>query len=74
MNSPAEPAALQNLWEQTKAVGGQKTAAIALGVANLLGIGILGGFLQQPDVLYSLARSSFGFMIGLMPFLQVSGG
>ncbi len=41
LTSPEEPAALQYLWEQTKATGGQKTGAIALGAANLAGLAIL---------------------------------
>ena len=68
---PGEPAALQNLWEQTKASGDQRSGAIALGLANLVGVGVLGGFLRRPDILYSLANSSLGFVVGLMPLLQV---
>ena len=66
-----EPAALQNLWEFSKASGGQRFGAIALGAANLVGVAVLGGFLQRPDVFTSLAQSSLGLMINLFPFLQV---
>ena len=71
LRPPGEPAALQNLWEQTKATGDQRSGAIALGLANLVGVGVLGGFLRRPDILYSLANSSLGFVVGLMPLLQV---
>lgn len=68
--APMEPAALQNLWEFSKASGEQRFGAIALGLANLVGVAVLGNFLQRPDVFMSLAQSSLGFMINLFPFLQ----
>lgn len=63
-----EPAALQNLWEQTRATGGQQKGAIALGAANLLGIGILAGW---QGGLAALANSNLAFMLNLLPFLGV---
>lgn len=67
--SNEEPAALQNLWEQTRATGGQQKGAIALGAANLLGIGILSTW---QGGLAALANSDLGFMLNLLPFLTVS--
>lgn len=68
LSSPEEPAALQNLWEQTKATGGQKTGAIALGAANIVGLSILATW---PGGLSALAGSNLAFMINLVPFLGV---
>lgn len=68
VSSPDEPAALQNLWEQTRATGGQRTGAIALGAANLLGIGILANWQSG---LAALANTNLGFMLNLLPYLSV---
>lgn len=68
MTAVEEPAALQNLWEQTRATGGQQKGAIALGAANLLGIGILAGW---QGGLAALANSNLAFMLNLLPFLGV---
>ena len=68
LSSPGEPAALQNLWEQTRATGGQRTGAIALGAANLLGIGILANWQSG---LAALANTNLGFMLNLLPYLAV---
>ena len=65
---PVEPAALQNLWEQTKATGGQKTAAIALGAFNVLGIGILGSW---QGGLAALAQTNLAFVVAAFPYLTV---
>lgn len=68
LSSPEEPVALQNLWEQTKATGGQKAGAIALGAVNVLGLTILAAL---PGGLSSLAGTSLSFMIALVPLLAV---
>lgn len=68
LSSNEEPAALQNLWEQTRATGGQQKGAIALGAANILGIGILANW---EGGLAALAGTNLGFMLNLLPLLGV---
>ena len=63
--------ALEQEWKLTEATGGQKVGAIALGVANLVGVVILGALLADPQTRYSLARSSLSFVLSSFPALQV---
>ena len=69
--TPSERVALEQQWKLTEATDGQQAKAVALGLANLVGVIVLGNFLSDPQVLYSLANSSLSFMIGLFPLLQV---
>lgn len=68
--TPSERVALEQQWKLTEATDGQQAKAVALGLANLVGVIVLGNFLSDPQVLYSLANSSLSFMIGLFPLLQ----
>ncbi|EIE26497.1 hypothetical protein COCSUDRAFT_46111 [Coccomyxa subellipsoidea C-169] len=67
---PAKDAALERRWNFTNASEGQRLGAIALGVANCVGVLYLGSLLAQPGVSQMLAQSSLGFMNNLFPFLQ----
>lgn len=69
--TPSERFALEEEWKLTEATGGQKTGAIALGLANLVGVVILGGLLADPQTRYSLAQSSLSFVLSSFPALQV---
>ena len=69
--TPSERFALEEEWKLTEATGGQKTGAIALGVANLVGVVILGGLLADPQTRYSLAQSSLSIVLSSFPALQV---
>lgn len=68
--TPSERFALEEEWKLTEATGGQKTGAIALGVANLVGVVILGGLLADPQTRYSLAQSSLSIVLSSFPALQ----
>lgn len=63
--------ALQNLWEQTRADRGQKLLASGLGALNVAGVAVLSSLLRSPSVMYQLGASSLGFVLSLMPILQV---
>lgn len=69
--TPSERVALEREWKLTEATGGQKTGAIALGLANLVGVVILGGLLADPQTRYSLAQSSLSVVLSSFPALQV---
>lgn len=69
--TPSERFALEKEWKLTEATGGQKTGAVALGVANLVGVVILGGLLADAQTRYALARSSLSFVLSSFPALQV---
>lgn len=69
--TPSERVALEREWQLTEATGGQKTGAIALGLANLVGVVILGGLLADPQTRYSLAQSSLSVVLSSFPALQV---
>lgn len=71
MPGPKQQYALEEEWSFTKASEGQKLGTVALGVVNLVGVLYLSSLLAQPYVAQSLAQSNLGFMIGLLPFLQV---
>ena len=68
---PSERMALEETWKLTEASSSQKAGTIALGLANLVGVVILGGFIADPSTRYSLARSSLAFMLQAFPALQV---
>eukprot|EP00884_Botryococcus_braunii_P020460 jgi/Botrbrau1/7098/Bobra.0165s0120.2 len=68
---PEQGAALEKTWDLTKAGSGQKVGAIALGIANLLGVTVLTSLLINPVNQYRLAMSSLGFVSGALPLLQV---
>ncbi|CAL8466800.1 g6336 [Coccomyxa elongata] len=67
---PAKDAALERRWGFSSASEGQRLGAVALGVANCVGVLYLGSLLGSPGVSQMLAQSSLGFMNGLFPFLQ----
>lgn len=69
--TPSERVALEREWQLTEATGGQKTGAVALGLANLVGVVILGGLLADPQTRYSLAQSSLSVVLSSFPALQV---
>ena len=70
--APGKEAALERRWAFSAASEGQRLGAIALGVANLVGVLFLSNLLGDPAVLRALGQSSLGFMTGLFPFLQVA--
>ncbi len=70
--TPSERFALEEEWKLTEATGGQKTGAIALGLANLVGVIVLGGLLADPQTRYSLAQSSLSIVLSSFPALQVT--
>jgi len=61
---------LERPWEFSVASPGQQAAALALGVANLAGVVVLGGMLQDPVARLALAREGLGFVLSVMPWLQ----
>jgi hypothetical protein len=61
---------LERQWDFSAASPGQQAAALALGVANLAGVVILGGMLQDPVARLALVREGLGFVLGAMPWLQ----
>jgi hypothetical protein len=61
---------LERQWEFSVASPGQQAAALALGVANLVGVVVLGGLLQDPLARLALVREGFGFVLSAMPWLQ----
>ena len=69
--APEREAALERRWAFSAASEGQRLGAIALGVANLVGVLFLGNLLGDPAIMRALTQSSLGFMTGLFPFLQV---
>lgn len=69
-----QSAAFEERWELTAASAGQKLGAIALGVANFLGVGALSVLLQNPMNVMALARNGMLWVTGAMPYLQVGGG
>ncbi|KAK9822249.1 hypothetical protein WJX81_006259 [Elliptochloris bilobata] len=72
--SPPQPpehgAALERLWQFSRAGEGQRAGAALLGGANLAGVAYLGSLLGSPGAAYALARNGLGFMLGLFPALQ----
>lgn len=68
--TPSERVALEQEWKLTEASGGQKAGAIALGLANLVGVVILGALLADPQTRYSLAQSSLSVVLSSFPALQ----
>lgn len=68
---PEHGAALERLWQFSRAQDGQRLGAAVLGGANLAGVAYLGSLLGQPGAAYTLARNGLGFMMGLFPALQV---
>ena len=67
---PEHGAALERLWQFSRAQDGQRLGAAVLGGANLAGVAYLGSLLGQPGAAYTLARNGLGFMMGLFPALQ----
>lgn len=65
-----ESAAYESEYELTAASNGQAIAAVALGVANVVGVSFLGTLLADPMNRQLLAVQGFGFVMGLMPVLQ----
>lgn len=71
--APPPPAALEQPWALTEASTGQQLGVVALGLANLVGVLILGNMLASPANAYSLAVNGLSWVLGAMPLLQVSG-
>lgn len=69
--SAPDPIKLEEKWRFTDASAGQLAGVAALAVANLVGVVVLGNLLQDPQLQYALAKSSLGFVGGLLPWLQV---
>lgn len=65
-----QSAAYESEYELTAASNGQAIAAVALGVANVVGVSFLGTLLADPMNRQLLAVQGFGFVMGLMPVLQ----
>lgn len=65
------PLALERPIPFTLASPGQRLAAAALGAANTAGVVMLGRLLADRYSAAALARSGFGFVGGLYPFLAV---
>lgn len=66
---PPPPLALERPIPFTLASPGQRLAAAALGAANSAGVVMLGRLLADRYSAAALARSGFGFVGGLYPFL-----
>lgn len=71
---PSPAAAQQAPWQFSTASQGQLLGAAALGVANLVGVLVLGGYAANPSIRYQLMNSSLSFLPGLLPALQVGLG
>jgi len=61
---------LERQWDFSAASPGQQAATLALGVANMAGVVILGGMLQDPVARLALAREGLGFVLSALPWLQ----
>ena len=72
MSQPSPSAAQQALWKFSDATQGQLFGAVALGVANLVGVLVLSGYAANPSIRYQLMNSSLSFIPGILPALQVS--
>ena len=68
-SDPPPPLALERPIPFTLASPGQRLAAAALGAANTAGVAMLGRLLADRYSAAALARSGFGFVAGLYPFL-----
>lgn len=62
---------LESRWEMTKAKGGQLFAAVALGIANFVGVLWLSNALATPANAYVLLQNGLGWLPGAMPALQL---
>ena len=72
--APAQPspaAAQKAPWVFSNATRAQLFGAVALGVANLVGVVVLSFYAANPSIRYQLMNSSLGFVPGLLPALQV---
>ena len=61
----------ERTWKITAAKGGQLFGAVALGVANLLGVAFLSQALTIPQNVAQLAYNNLGWVISAMPALQL---
>ena len=50
MAAPTERVALKAEWQMSAASDGQRIGTVALGVANLVGVVVLGSLLADPQV------------------------
>lgn len=69
-NSTVVKVPVERQWDFSVASPGQQAAALALGVANLVGVVILGGLLQDPVARLALVREGLGVVLSAMPWLQ----
>ncbi len=51
MAAPTERVALKAEWQMSAASDGQRIGTVALGVANLVGVVVLGSLLADPQVM-----------------------
>ncbi|KAI8474841.1 MAG: hypothetical protein J3K34DRAFT_517921 [Monoraphidium minutum] len=65
---------LERDWEFSAASPGQQAGSLALGVLNVVGVVVLSGMLADPIAKLSLYRQGFGFVLGLLPYLQAYAG
>ncbi|KAK9853908.1 hypothetical protein WJX84_006746 [Apatococcus fuscideae] len=75
--APAQPspaAAQKAPWVFSNATRAQLFGAVALGVANLVGVVVLSFYAANPSIRYQLMNSSLGFVPGLLPALQAYAG
>ncbi len=71
VSQPSPSAAQRAPWKFSNATQGQLFGAVALGVANLVGVLVLSGYAANPSIRYQLTNSSLSFVPGILPALQV---
>jgi hypothetical protein len=62
---------IENNWEFSAASAGQQAGAILLGALNVIGVLTLTTMLGDPYSKLALVREGFGFLLNLLPALQV---
>ena len=61
---------MEERWALTAASAGQRLGAVALGVANLVGVGALTSMLSSPANQLALVRAGMAWVGAAMPYLQ----
>lgn len=62
---------MENEFQLTAASPGQLVATIALGVANVVGVAVLGSMLMDPANRQLLVLQGLGFIMAMMPALKL---
>lgn len=62
---------IENNWEFSAASAGQQAGALLLGAVNVIGVLTLTTMLGDPYSKLALVREGFGFLLNLLPALQV---